>query len=79
MWGNKCDLSISLGKVDGPGKLHNTEDFEQFVLVDDSERIYQALVDPALNNDDTIGKLITTIMYKQKFFEGDCNITLFEL
>lgn len=78
MWGNKCDLSISLGRVDGSGQLHDTEDFEPFVLADDSERIYQVLVDCALNNDDTIGKLITTIMYKkeikQNFFEG-----LFEL
>ncbi|CAG9763160.1 unnamed protein product [Ceutorhynchus assimilis] len=50
LWGNKCDLSISLGKVEGPGQLHDIKALDQFILADDSEKIYQALITNDNNN-----------------------------
>lgn len=42
VWGNKCDLSVSLGVVDNSKKLSHTA-LEKFILCDHSERIWDAL------------------------------------
>ncbi|XP_050294250.1 damage-control phosphatase ARMT1-like isoform X2 [Anthonomus grandis grandis] len=64
LWGNKCDLSISLGKVDGPGKLHDTKELEQFVLVDDSENIYQALANSSITGQEEIDVVLDNSGYE---------------
>jgi len=58
LWGNKCDLSVSLGKVNGPEDLTDTSLRESMILSDDSEKVWEAaslknendLIDIVLDN-----------------------------
>ncbi|XP_060519947.1 damage-control phosphatase ARMT1-like isoform X2 [Cylas formicarius] len=51
LWGNKCDLSISLGKVAEHAKLFDTASLEKFVLVNDSDKIWEAISDKNATSD----------------------------
>ncbi|KAJ8919820.1 hypothetical protein NQ315_006349 [Exocentrus adspersus] len=43
LWGNKCDLSITLGKVEEKNTLFDTASLDRFVLCDHSEKIWEAV------------------------------------
>lgn len=55
LWGNKCDLSISLGKV--MTQSHDIDHLDQFILVDDSSKFIKDLMEiAALELPEYIGK-----------------------
>ncbi|XP_030752701.1 damage-control phosphatase ARMT1-like isoform X1 [Sitophilus oryzae] len=43
LWGNKCDLSISLGKTDNPGNLFDTHLLDPCLLSDQSQDIWEVI------------------------------------
>lgn len=44
LWGNKCDLSLSLGKVGDDNSLFDTEVMNPFILCDESEKIWNLMI-----------------------------------
>lgn len=55
LWGNKGDLSISLGKV--VSQSHDIDRLDQYILVDDSLKFIKDLVEiAALELPEYIGK-----------------------
>ncbi|XP_076264907.1 damage-control phosphatase ARMT1-like [Rhynchophorus ferrugineus] len=50
LWGNKCDLSLSLGKVDGPSNVFDTHLLDEYLLSDDSDNIWLT-INKTTNND----------------------------
>ncbi|XP_057672468.1 damage-control phosphatase ARMT1-like [Diorhabda carinulata] len=47
LWGNKCDLSLSLGKANDSSQLFDTAALNKYILYDDSETIWENI-----SNDD---------------------------
>lgn len=43
LWGNKCDLSLSLGKVSHDSTLFDTAALDPNILSDDSVKIWNAI------------------------------------
>ncbi|ENN70928.1 hypothetical protein YQE_12330, partial [Dendroctonus ponderosae] len=43
LWGNKCDLSVTLGKVNDVLNVLNVTEMDRFILVDDSQKFYDNL------------------------------------
>ncbi|CAG9855611.1 unnamed protein product [Phyllotreta striolata] len=49
LWGNKCDLSLSLGKVGDDNTLFDVEALDPYILCDHSEKIWEAVTSRASN------------------------------
>ncbi|CAH1954422.1 unnamed protein product [Acanthoscelides obtectus] len=63
LWGNKCDLSISLGKMTDHSTLFDTAALDPHILSDHSEQIWQAVSDTQPMSD------IVTIVFDNVGYE----------
>lgn len=55
LWGNKCDLSISLGQISEHSTLFDTASLDENILSDYSEDVWCAISDTS-SSSDIIGK-----------------------